>query len=61
MQAQADSPGLGIERRVEEVHGCRPDEVADRVKGVEQPLLLRGLVEEWPAVQSGRDSPTAAS
>ena len=60
MQAQAKNPGLGIERRVEEVHGCGPDEVAAAVRGVEQPLLLRGLVADWPVVKHARESVPAA-
>jgi hypothetical protein len=60
MQIPVDSPGLGIERRVEEVSDCSPGDVAARVEGVEHPLVLRGLVAEWPLVQRSRESVAAA-
>jgi hypothetical protein len=60
MQTQVDSTTLGIERRVEEVSGCSRGDVAALVQGVEHPLLLRGLVDDWPVVQRGRESAEAA-
>ncbi len=60
MQTGQDNAASGIRRRVEEVHGCTPPDVAARVAGAEQPLLLRGLVAEWPAVQQGRTGSAAA-
>ena len=45
----------------EKVVDCRPDTVADTVLSRSEPLVLKGLVDEWPAVQAGKRSPQAAA
>ena len=42
---------------VEEAAGCRPDTVVEAVQSRSEPLVLRGLVDEWPVVQAARQSP----
>lgn len=46
---------------VEEIVGCRPDTVAGTVLSSSEPLVLKGLVGDWPAVQAGRRSPHEAA
>lgn len=50
---------LSIEKSVEERSGIRFDEVPDWVFSSTEPLLLKGLVSEWPIVQAARESPAA--
>lgn len=42
--------------RVEEVTGCEPDAIPERVFASDKPLVLKGLVAEWPAVKQCRTS-----
>ena len=41
---------------VDVVTGCRPDDIPDEVLASDVPLLLKGLVAEWPAVKATSDS-----
>jgi len=41
--------------------GCDPSSLPDVVLHATQPLVLRGLVAHWPAVQASRLSPQAAA
>ena len=52
---------LEIDRTVNEVQGVRPDAVPDEILTSTEPLLLRGLVADWPFVKAGLDSATAAA
>lgn len=45
---------------VREISGCRPDTVAETVVSVTEPLLLKGLVSDWPLVKAGKQSPQVA-
>jgi hypothetical protein len=46
---------------VKVVEHCRPDQIPGEVLGSDVPLLLKGLVADWPAVQTCRASlPDAA-
>ena len=46
---------------VKVVENCRPDQIPGEVLGSDVPLLLKGLVADWPAVQTCRASlPDAA-
>lgn len=45
---------------VREISGCRPDTVAETVASVTEPLLLKGLVSDWPLVKAGKQSPQVA-
>ena len=49
------------ENLVEEIVGCRPDTVGDTVLSRAEPLVMRGLVSDWPVVQAGRRSPHEAA
>ena len=44
-----------------EVPGLTPLSIGDEILGSTQPLLLRGLVADWPLVQAGLDSSHAAA
>ena len=51
---------LPTERKVEELHGVRPGGLPEEVLTSTRPLLLRGLVADWPLVRAAKDSPAAA-
>jgi hypothetical protein len=48
---------LDVPKSVEEVSGCDPAALPDEVLNSTRPLVLRGLVSEWPAVRKGLASP----
>jgi hypothetical protein len=50
---------LRIDRHARELPVERPGTLPPAVPGCGEPLLLRGLVAHWPAVQAADDSPTA--
>ena len=43
---------LNAERKVMEVSGCTPEDLPDEVLRSEQPLVLKGLVADWPMVRA---------
>ena len=47
--------------RIQDMLDCRPDTVGEVVAGRVEPLLLKGLVDEWPVVQAGRTSAEASA
>ncbi|TXF99400.1 cupin-like domain-containing protein [Massilia arenae] len=47
-------------RPVREVAGLRPADLGPDILASTEPLLLRGLVADWPVVQAARSSPQAA-
>lgn len=49
-----------IERQVEELDSCESGQVPAEVMQSEQPLLLRGLVADWPLVDAAAQSADAA-
>jgi len=51
---------LTIEKSVREVSGLRPGEVPEEVLKSAEPLLLKGMVAEWPIVQAAKTSAQAA-
>lgn len=51
---------LNIERQVREVSGISPGRVPDEILKSDQPLLLRGLADNWPLVAAARQSAEAA-
>ena len=51
---------LSIEKSVEERSGIRFNEVPNWVFSSTEPLLLKGLVAEWPIVQAARESAASA-
>lgn len=52
---------LEIDQGVNEVQGVRPDAVPTEILTSTEPLLLKGLVSEWPFVKAGLESATAAA
>ena len=46
---------------IRQIDDCRPDTVTERVRAETEPLVLKGLVSEWPIVAAGRQSPQAAA
>lgn len=51
---------LPIARQVREIAGLRPGELGPEILASTEPLLLRGLVADWPMVKAGQESPQAA-
>ena len=51
---------LPISERVREVAGLDPRALPDEVLRAVQPLVLRGLVADWPIARAGLESPQAA-
>ena len=47
---------LEVSHQVEELQGCRPEAIPDRVLNSPVPLVLRGLVDSWPLVQAAKQS-----
>jgi hypothetical protein len=47
-------------KAVREVAGLRPADLGPDILASTEPLLLRGLVADWPVVQAARTSPQAA-
>ena len=47
---------LEISQQVEELQGCGPEAIPDRVLNSPIPLVLRGLVDSWPLVQAAKQS-----
>lgn len=46
---------------IEVLTGCKPDGIPERVFQSDVPVVLRGLVEDWPAVRECRQSIAAAT
>ncbi len=51
---------LDIKEKVKEVKGISPQDLSDEILLSTRPLLLKGLVEDWPMVQAARKSPQDA-
>jgi len=51
---------LPVASRIREHHGLRPADLGPGILASTEPLLLRGLVADWPLVAAGRTSPDAA-
>jgi hypothetical protein len=47
---------LNIEQKVREVQGIKPDGLTEEILMSTEPLLLRGMVNEWPMVQAAKKS-----
>lgn len=52
---------LNIEKKVKVVLGCKPNEIPESVLASHEPLILKGLVAEWPIVKAGQQSDEEAS
>lgn len=46
---------------VREIVGCQPETVGEAVVAVTEPVVLKGLVSDWPVVHAARRSPQAAA
>jgi len=46
---------------VMEIAGCQPETVGETLQAVTEPMVLKGLVDDWPVVRAGRQSPQAAA
>jgi len=44
---------------IRELHGVTPSDLTGEVLASTEPLILRGLVARWPAVQAGRNGAAA--
>jgi len=51
---------LPAARPIRELTGLRPGELGPSILTSTEPLLLRGLVQDWPVVHAARTSPQAA-
>lgn len=51
---------LDIKRKVKEIRGAGPDKVPDDVLTSTEPVVLKGLVANWPFVKAGKNSADAA-
>lgn len=51
---------LNIEQTVREVEGIGPDGLTEDILLSTEPLLLKGMVDEWPLVQAAKQSPQNA-
>jgi hypothetical protein len=51
---------LTIEKSTWEITGLHPDEVPDEVLNSNEPLLLKGMVAQWPVVHAARESAQSA-
>ena len=52
---------LEIDQTVKVVQGAQPDALPTEILTSTEPLLLKGLVAEWPLVKAGKESASAAS
>lgn len=52
---------MSSDNAIEEIFDCRPEDVGDFVSSAKRPVVLRGLVADWPAVTAGKQSPRAAA
>jgi hypothetical protein len=52
---------LAISDKVNEIAGLNPQALPDAVLKATQPVVLRGLVANWPVVQAGLESAQAAA
>ena len=51
---------LPVAKQVRELSGLRPSDLGPEILASTEPLLLRGLVDDWPMVQAARSSQQAA-
>ncbi len=50
---------LGIEKSVRELTGVKPGILPNEILSSAEPLLLKGMVADWPVVQAALQSPAA--
>lgn len=49
-----------ITKKTKVLDGCTPDQIPDYVYTSNEPIILKGLVKNWPLVKAGLESPAAA-
>lgn len=54
-------PALHVDKRIPEIAGVDPREIPEAVLRSETPLVLRGLLADWPVVQAAQQSPEAVA
>ncbi|MEM7280010.1 MAG: cupin-like domain-containing protein [Pseudomonadota bacterium] len=47
--------------QIKEIEGINPINVGESFACISEPLVLRGLVKDWPVVEAGRQSPDTAA
>jgi hypothetical protein len=52
---------LAIEKSVRAVHGVLPDSIPDELLASDEPVVLKRLVADWPAVRAARESADAVA
>ena len=52
---------LEIKTAVREMDGCKADSIPHEVLTSSQPLVLRGLISDWPLVTAAKNSPKEAA
>ena len=52
---------LKIDKAIMEVEGCQPDDIPADILSSKEPLVLRGLVSDWPLTKKGIKSSEEAS
>ena len=48
-------------QKIQEIEGCDPEQLPDQVLQSKAPLVLRGLVSDWPFVQAAKTSMASAN
>ncbi len=51
---------LSIEKKVKVIEGCKPDQIPEHILTSQEPIILKGLVAQWPVVKAGLMSDTQA-
>lgn len=51
---------LGIEKKVAIIEGCKPDKIPESVLTATEPVILKGVVSDWPLVKTAKESSVAA-
>ena len=52
---------LEIKTKVKIVDDCKADSIPDKVLRSSQPVVLRGLIADWPLVAAAKSSPAEAA
>jgi tellurite resistance-related uncharacterized protein len=50
-----------ISKKTKVLEGCRPDQIPDAVYTSTEPIILKGLVNDWPLVKAGLESAESAA
>ena len=50
-----------ITKKTKVLEGCRPDQIPDYVYTSTEPIILKGLVKDWPLTIAAQESAAAAT